>query len=113
MGLQRTKEGLFVQELAALVNKDSSASQANVGGTDAESIKATIQHLVEVMGRDHHLDDGQQQILRLYVHRAVFPIIAPACFLLASDDSHSDEEYIRYRDTGRLYNPRNTVNLPH
>eukprot|EP01047_Picozoa_sp_COSAG01_P041930 COSAG01_NODE_3631_length_5847_cov_18.156228_3_plen_109_part_00 len=97
-GAQRTKEGLFIHELATLVN--GGGSSASGGGTDAESIKATIQHLVEVMARDHHLNEEQQQILRLYVHRAVFPLIAPACFYLASEDARSDEEYIRYRDTG-------------
>ena len=51
------------------------------------------------MGRDHHLEEDQQQILRLYVHRSVFPLIASTCFYLASEDEECDEEYIRYRDT--------------
>jgi|EP01044_Picomonas_judraskeda_P015216 hypothetical protein len=70
-------------------------------GTDPDSIKATIQHLVEVMARDHNLAGSEQQvaILRLYVHRAVFPLIADSCFWFASEDSNTDEEYIRYKDT--------------
>ena len=51
------------------------------------------------MGRDHNLEEDQQQILRLYVHRSVFPLIASTCFYLASEDDECDEEYIRYRDT--------------
>ena len=77
---QRTKEGAFIHDLATLVNKRGGAPQTPTSGspgTDPESIKATIQHLVEVMARDHSLESEQQQAtLRLYVHRSVFPLIA-------------------------------------
>jgi hypothetical protein len=94
LGVLFWRPGLFIQELASLVNGDGAG-----GGTDTESIKATIQHLVEVMARDHRLEEEQHQILRLYVHRAVFPLIATACFHLASEDEDTDEEYVQYRDT--------------
>ena len=98
---QRTKEGDFIQNLATLVNGKQTPGSGAGGGTDPDSIKATIQHLVDVMARDHGLVQSEQQvaILRLYVHRAVFPLIADSCFLFASEDSRSDEEYIRYKDT--------------
>ena len=99
---QRSKEGDFIQTLATLVNgAPGPGGAAGGGGADPDSIKATIQHLVDVMARDHGLVQSEQQvaILRLYVHRAVFPLIADSCFLFASEDSRSDEEYIRYKDT--------------
>eukprot|EP01043_Picozoa_sp_COSAG02_P013439 COSAG02_NODE_538_length_20609_cov_7.009703_8_plen_259_part_00 len=101
---QRTKEGDFIQNLASLVNGQQVSATTSSGGgngTDPDSIKATIQHLVEVMARDHNLAGSEQQvaILRLYVHRAVFPLIADSCFWFASEDSDTDEEYIRYKDT--------------
>lgn len=100
---QRTKEGDFIQNLASLVNgqQASGTTSSRRSGTDPDSIKATIQHLVEVMARDHNLVGSEQQvaILRLYVHRAVFPLIADSCFWFASEDSDTDEEYIRYKDT--------------
>ena len=100
---QRTKEGAFIHDLATLVNKRGGAPQtpsSGSPGTDPESIKATIQHLVEVMARDHSLESEQQQAtLRLYVHRSIFPLIADSCFRCATEDETSDEEYIRYKDT--------------
>eukprot|EP01051_Picozoa_sp_SAG22_P018269 SAG22_NODE_3030_length_2013_cov_2.535005_2_plen_405_part_00 len=131
---QRTKEGQFVRKLQALVNGQdqpggdkpaapaagaeggegaAGASGADGGPAEADAheplspdaITTTIDHMVEVMSRDH-LAVGEAEhepkrlgILRLYVHRAVYPLIAPMCFRLAADDgADSNEEFVQYRD---------------
>ena len=52
----------------------------------------------KVMARDHNLANSEQQvaILRLYVHRAVFPLIADSCFWFASEDSDTGKKTVPF-----------------